>query len=251
MTLAEIRARTIKESGRDDLVKGDGSDNGIDLLINSAVRLLDVFQDNPKSWASHHVDVVAGTIFTDIQYCRMVDEVWTSVDTLLTDLDTGRRKLIEKDLKWMKETYATIPITNVERGVPLYWAMVKTAGLPPQFFDAATAGDLPATKDVESVLFGDHYHKTRLMIMPPPDVAYTYEVTGKFFSKRLEEDTDYNYWTQMFPELVILTTSLIMEGFYRNTEGVRDWLNMINLYTEKIEFDLVEQESKNANVMRG
>lgn len=251
MTLSEIRARFVTESGRDDLVLGDGSDNGADLYINTGIRMLDLFQENPKTRGTHRVDIVAGTSFVDIQYARVIEEVYLSRTSSETDEDSGRIHLEEKDLSWLKEEYVTIPLTNIEQGTPLYWAIVSNAGLGPEFFSAADSGDLSATYDLENILFGDHHHKTRIIILPPPDQTFTLEVEAKFFSKELLVDTDYNYWTKRYPLLVIMTASLIAEGMLRNSEGVRDWLNLVQLQTNQIEYDLVEQESKNNNVMRG
>uniref|UniRef100_A0A6M3KL68 Tail protein n=1 Tax=viral metagenome TaxID=1070528 RepID=A0A6M3KL68_9ZZZZ len=253
MILSELRTRVIKETGRDDLVKGDGTDNGIDMFINASIRLLDMFQDNPKSRATHRENMVVGTSYYDIQYCRVVEEVWISTTTSATDSDTGRSLLDEKDLNWIKEQYPTIPVTDLEDGKPLYWA-IYPAGLSPEFFSIANLAAMTgATHDLEGILFGSHSYKTQLLIVPPPDIVYTLEVVGKFFSKELLLATDYNYWTVRFPELVILTVSMLLEGMYRNSEGVNDWMRMVKMFLDPIEFDLVEQEARNVNnfSMRG
>ena len=251
MILSEIRTRLITESGRDDLVNGDGSDNGVDFYINAAIRFLDIYQNTPKTRATQRIDLAIDGIFIDLQYNRLVHDCWISNTTTSSDSNTGRFLLDERDLAWIKEAYPKIPITDIDSGKPLYWAILDNAGLGPEYFSAEDSDDLDATYDLEGILYGDHSHKTRIMIMPPPDVVFTLEIDGDWFSKILSADTDYNYWTKMYPELVIYTASMVMEGMMRNSAGVNDWLTMINMQTQNIEFDIVARESKNNNVMRG
>ncbi len=58
----------------------------------------------------------------------------------------------------------------------------------------------------------------------------------------LEDDTDYNFWTLQYPNLVELAAQLCREMHMRNSQGVADFWEPVQQQCMKIYHDLVQEE---------
>ena len=216
MNLLDVRKDFIKQSGFRDLVKsGDGyADNGANTFIQSGARLLDTLQPNPACVRSHLVDLEVSQYQVTFSDCRVVDSVW------VIDEDGGRdNQLTKKTVRELRELYPG-PFSDIDTGIPIYYAPL--IGVEPSM-QTAVATDY--TGDFLDLLFGKAYAVSGIVVMPPADQVYTVEVHGRWFTKKLEADTDESWWSINRPELLVLAAMCVREMFFRNTEGVRGYLD--------------------------
>lgn len=106
-------------------------------------------------------------------------------------------------------------------------------------------GTTAFTYDDEDLVLADagsHYAYRGIMFMPPADGAFTLEIWGDFFSKKLVYNYDTNFWATMYPEILIKAANYALESTYRNTTGMGDWLSAIDLDLRGIDHNLVEQD---------
>lgn len=242
MDLLGIRKQFIKTSGRTDMVADEinYADNGADYYINAGIRSLDGLVNTPKTFASHIVSVSAGATGVVIPKVRSLHEAWISSAS-------GRYIMERKDIGWLRENY---PLgASTERGTPLYWA-VAPIGLAPGQLDLDSA-DFAGKYDWDDISFGEHESYNGLMWMPPCDTAYTLRVLGRFKSRVLSSNTDMNWWTIEYPELVVASAMQKLEEEYRNSQGVNDWEQVIAKGILAIEKDNVRQDWAGVSVMKG
>lgn len=135
---------------------------------------------------------------------------------------------------------------EIDTGQPLYFAPLISTPHPELTLDS-----LPS-EDTHDLLFGlERFQKDGLLIMPPADDSYTLIIYGLFFSQ-MENDADVSYHSEMYPELLIMTSAMVLEMFYRNSAGVNDWFNSIKFFLKGIDHDLVREEMVlSGNQMRG
>jgi len=107
------------------------------------------------------------------------------------------------------------------------------------------------TFDVDDVVLGDTYDTGAIMWMPPTDAVYTLSILAQFYERELINGTDVNFWSSQFPETLIQAAMLMLERFYRNTEGVRDHQAAILDDLRGIDFEIVEEEISGINTMQG
>jgi hypothetical protein len=105
--------------------------------------------------------------------------------------------------------------------------------------------------DEDLVLYseGPYYGYRGIVWMPPADGTYTLEIWGTFFEKILTSDEDKNFWSVVYPEILLKAASYVLETTYRNTAGMRDWLNAIDLDLQGIDHNLVDQDISGINQM--
>lgn len=242
MNLGEIRTLFAKSSGRTDLVNPDYTDNGANFHINAGIRLLDALQDSPKSMALHIANVTVNTHKLAIPNCRAIYEVWCADAT-------GRTRLEPVDLDNLREYYGDAT-TEQTVGKPLYYSPAVIGLSPAQ--SAFTSADMSALFDYYEVMLGDHFAYNSIVFMPVADATYTLRVQGNFYSKTLALDTDYNFWTVGYPELVIQAAYYSIEVIlYRNLSGSRSLLEAIKVVLRGIDNDLVERDIATINRMEG
>jgi len=252
MPLSNVRNLFIALSGRKDLVTGSGADNGADAYINAGQDYLDAHQLTPKSISHYLKDVAIGAYKLEVANLRILHEVW------VIDAD-GRTQLEPKTLNWLKTEYSE-DLDDIDSGTPLYYCR-DISGLAPQH---AELTDSTYTTDFtyghETIIFGNHWKKTNLLILPPPDAVVTIDVVGEFYSKTLPDTTtgkdatvyaDQSYWTEVHPGLLVDAALMMLERSYRNTSGMIDWKNSIELTLQGIDFDLVSQDIAGVSAMEG
>jgi hypothetical protein len=100
----------------------------------------------------------------------------------------------------------------------------------------------PSMTDYEDVRFTESEGYEGILFDTKMDKAYDLEVVGKFFSKRLDTDTDKSFWTIRHPDLLVLAAAYSYEREQRNTSGTRAALEVMQPLIEEIENTAIEQE---------
>jgi len=256
-TLLDLRERFIKRSGRFDLVTdfegGTFTDNGADFFLQAGQRFLDLTQDNPYSRAEYKADLESGEYVKRIPYLRAIEGVHVFKSTL-----SGRTEVKPKPLGWLKNKY-TDQLSTISVGTPIYYTD-DVLNLAPGQNDYATIAELEAavtadtagfSYDYQNILADNTFENRGILLFPPADGVYTLSVTGVFFSKFIDDD-DYTYWSKNFPELTIMDGQMMIEAFYRNSSGVRDWLFAMEPFLKGIDKDEVRREMNySGNTIQG
>ena len=241
MNLLDIRTKFVDLSGRYDLVDDttDYDDNGANFFISSGQRFLDNHQLHPKSILRYQKDIAVGTYAIDFKDVLAIKEVWFTTDD-------SRKILEKKPLGWIKEEYG-YPFSSTDDGEPTYYS-INIIGLMGNQ-DALNSSNYTGTftRDHQDIHFIDddstsHQYYRGILMMPPNETAGTITIIGQFKAKDLSLDTDENFWSVHYPDLLIQATNYSLESFYRNTEGARDWRSIIEDTLKGIDFNLVEED---------
>lgn len=239
MNLLSVRQKFITLSGRYDLATTVGADAhdtdaGADFFINAGMKFLDRKFQSKKSEGMIYKGVAANAWYITFQNCMAVSEVWCNDDE-------DRWKLTKYSLEMLKKNYAELA-SVVDTGSPLFYAPLSIRSID--------------TTDMNSLGTFLNYVKTDdygtydcVAFFPPADGSYVIEVIGKFYTAEMTVNTVQNYWTTMAPDTLLKAALYQLEVFYRNTEGANDWLKAIEREGMDIEFDLVEQESNEQEVV--
>lgn len=227
MAFLDVKTKFVQLSGRFDLVVDvtnyvDTGPVGAHFFLDAGQRLLDGMLENPYTEAELSQTLTIGDNAYDISNSKSIKEVW------IFDSEDGWLQLEKRTLEWMRENFNQI-LADTSNDIPRYWAMDIIR--------------VPVTEGKESVV--------GLTINPPPDKAYSLRVDGAFKAKVLSGDTDINYWTENYPDILISAALYKLEEFYRNTEGMKDWLLAIERDMTGIDHNLAAQESAKVNQMRG
>jgi len=218
MTLSEIRQKFIEQSGRYDLgiQQADGTfiDNGADYYINSGLRYLDGAIDLPKM-------------------NRVKEETLSAGESTITITDL---------LKVAKIYYQT----EEEGWYPLVYVPKE------EFFklypDALNAEDTEdSTNYLESYTILNALTTTSVFsgltilfnCRPENDTSLRLEYST---ISKLKSDKDYTYLSVNYPELVVYAACYQLEAGYRNSEGMRDWLNAMQPILNSIDNHTINQD---------
>ena len=102
------------------------------------------------------------------------------------------------------------------------------------------------------LIFGtDRYSYDGIVFAPSSDQAYTVTIFHESLSI-MENDYDVSYYSDRYPELLLMASNMAIEIFYRNTAGFKDWLLTITTFLKGLDHDLVREEGVFAgNQLRG
>ena len=231
MNLLQMRTKFRELSGRHDLVNADFSDNGADFFINEGRKFLDRMDETQKSWASCFRLMEANRFSVQFPYCRAIKEVWVS------SIAEGRWQLEKVDLQDLIMGYLTGLPSSRTAGVPLYYSPCITRYIP----ENATVEDIEAFIGYVEIPAGNAHEWNAIMINVPTDTQLTVTINGLFYSMELIEDTDENYWSAVHPMLLYMSAMRQVEITNRNTQGVNDWKNSIDVEMKQLGMDLVEE----------
>jgi len=241
MTLVEIREAFARRTGRYDLVidTTDWADNGADFYIQAGSRFLDRKVTTGFSKAKHYEDGAVDEWYKVFQECRAILEVWIANDEY-------RKKLELRDVDTFR-AYYNEPPGSIDSGTPTYYtpALLRTH---PQG-DTIYLEKFVDTTVSESSKYDYEYNG--VMWMPPTDEKIVVEIQGLWYSKKMTDDAHNNYWSVNHPEALIAASCYVLESMYRNTEGMKDWINAITELTSGIEMDMVDEESYNVTIIKG
>ncbi len=229
MNLLEVRKMFVKLSGRYDLVIDtvDWGDAGANFFLQAGQNMIEkMVGDLPESEGR-----IWNTIATDSYYlgfqrrCRAIFQVWVN--------DSESRRELKK-LSWnaMKDLYAS-SLSTISTGFPTYFCPAKLRevdAIGQNITGIFSNYSLAASSDFRGIL-----------IMPPTDKAYDLEILGKFLQPELLIDTIENYWTIIYPELLIRAALYQNELFSRGKESTGKLLSSLMLDISEIEKDGIEE----------
>ena len=235
--LLDVRQHFITKSGRYDLATtvsvAHDTDNGADFYINAGMKFLDRKYYHLKTVGRRFDAVASGSWYQTFQNCRSIKEVWANDDD-------GRWQLTRYDYDTIRRNYPGL-VSATDTGKPLYYT--------PVWIRSPDATDI----DDQGAFF--NYVKTDddgsyngILFVPPTDGDYVIETIGHFYFDKLSSNTDSNFWTTEHLEILLKAAFYVLEGFYRNTEGMKDWLAFLDRDGRELEFDIVEQESNDEYV---
>ncbi len=247
MDYKDLRDKFVELSGRYDLTNTNGTDNGADFFINSGQKYLDRMCHIGKMKARHVQSVSAGTTLVKTLGLRAIHSVW------VYNSSSKLIRLTRNSLETMREYYAEIP-AEVTQGTPAYFA---PALLRP-YADTATFSGL---SDVDDLVLGtepEHYLYNGVVIQPPPDTTFYISIWGLFYSPTLSATLDGETWTQTksiwteaYPDTLLHAALYKLEAFYRNTEGMKDYLLALQGDITGLDYDVAEEESAEVDQMEG
>lgn len=287
MNLLALRTLFTTLSGRYDLVKTVGAnaytDNGANFFIQGGQKLLESLILTPKSKAKALKLVAAADSRIELSNCQSVHEVWARERTALTSgtITVGYRyRIVARSIEdftadgsadntvgtEFTATGATVTLTTLDSVVRIDYdndedgyrlnpverpdleiELVEEESLSaqgePYYYSLDVVRDVDVTETdstVRGILFG-----------PPADGYYTLTVVGIFRFTELSSDIDTNYWTDEWSLLLLYAALYTLESSYRNTAGMRDWMNAITTILFGIELDKVEEEIHDIDQMRG
>lgn len=241
MNLLEIRTQFIELSGRHDLVVDTTgyADNGADYFINAGARELDTEILQTYDSAAILYDVLAANeYFLSIPACRAVKEVY------IADYNTYE-KLEWKAYNVLRKTYGK-NLDALDSGAPRFFSTVRTRKAPS--YEDLSDSDQSTIESATNV-FGDVWRG--LIILPAPTSDMIVEVHGKFYSYSLSDDTDANFWSDNYPDILIKAAIRELERSYRNRQGAEDLTLFIREQLQKIDMDRVEEQTNHTSVMEG
>ncbi|KKM71545.1 hypothetical protein LCGC14_1429530 [marine sediment metagenome] len=223
MTLLDIRTNFITDSGRNDLVIDltDYADRGANRFINAGQRFLDGLIDTPQSQAKYEETLDVGATTLTLEDCRAIEEVY------LTNAEGGIHYLTKVSLSDIREAFPEL--SSEVKGVPTYYAINVIRVMATEL-----------TETIKGIIF-----------MSPADDTYDMVVEGKFFTKKLVENDDINYWTENHEDVLGMAALYKLETFYRNREGARDWLQGIMEAIRGIDHDIIAEEIAGVNQIKG
>lgn len=207
MNLLQIRQELVKKSGRYDLATTGAeefdTDTGADYYINAAIKTLDLEQEQGEQVQESSLS--AGSSLAAFYRVRQISR-------LVFLEEDAEVELIRKTFSQISQLYPLLTGTTV--GTPGSWAIYAKNSMNP------------------------YIARTDILILPPPDAAVTVRAYGRFFSPSLVENTDENYWSIEYPQVLLLAALREIEGINRNTEGYSDYTILINERLFGIDKDL-------------
>ena len=251
MTLIATREEFCRRSGRHslctDFAGGDYTDNGADRFINAGQRYLDNKGSFLKAYAWLRKDIAINDYKLVFQDCQSIKEVW------IQNAD-GRSQLDKMDLETLRNEYATAQ-GDMDSGTPVNYTPAVIGLAPGQATLTAAGGAAPYTDeftyDYEDLTFGDHWRFNGILFMPPTDVVFTVSVLGRWYSLRMSTDAQMTFWTEVHEDILVLASLMMLERFYRNTQGVNDYKTEIIDSLNDIDKNVVEEEVQDLDQMEG
>ncbi len=242
MSLKAVRDKFIELSGRFDLVNEDGTDSGGNWFINKAQRFLDRHHYNQKSEARVFRKIESGDygiIFTD---CRSITSVWIADEE-------SRIELEKRTDQWFRENYTVKPFTSIDTGTPVCYTQGLFRIHPSM--EALAGEDMAIIMGYLDIPMTEQFLYNGIIFAPPANNDFMIEVIGHFYSPKLVNDNDESFWTTNHEEVLIKATLYQLEGFYRNSEGLKDATAFVTSDLMELDKDTVEQEMAGVNSEMG
>lgn len=235
MNLLDIRKKFVELSGREDLKNSDNTDNGADYFINSASKWLDEQLDNEKAVGRNYRLVDPKQFIIPIKECRVIHEVWAT-----EVVNPKWKKLNRRDLDFFKRRVNSI--ARADKGIPTDYVPTNLRTSPstdrpqdPDFFNSIA--------DLSDYISDAHYPYQGILLWPFPRKQMQVEIKGMFYQDALINDDDTNFWANQHPNLLIDAALRQLESSYRNTQGVKDWENVIHIKLVNIDKDSVAESN--------
>lgn len=254
MSLLTVRQQFAELSGRHDLVTdfaggtytNNAANIGADFFLDAGQRMLDRKFSGIKSYAWYKKDVTVGTYKIKFQSTATVKEVWCMNAT------TDRYQLEKKDYNWIRVNYGEV-YSNLSQGAPEYYSPLVMNLAPEQAALTTVTRTTEFTYDHEEILFtdtADHFNYQGILFMSPADTTYTMSILARFRSVTLTGSVK-TFWTEVHPDILVLAGLWTLEKFYRNREGMNDYMQAILDAVIDLEKDSVEEEVQDLDQMWG
>ena len=216
MNLLEIRTQVAKASGRYDLIIADTYANaGIDFYINAGQRWLNNKSAIPRAFA--HLSGILELSDYVYKIANKFKELSSVIVNGIGDID---RALTYKTLPELQSLYDTDT-------KPLYYTYATQRTLA-----TATTKTLAEFVNLKWLIDEDDYNDySGIIITPSPQIDYTITVAGRFFPTELSDDTDTNFWSEEYPELLILSALRSLAAFMCDFEKVKYFEEIIRIET--------------------
>lgn len=231
MPLVDVRRNFITYSGRYDLIvnRTTYADNGADFYIHAGQQYLDTLATMFKSESKYYYPLVPSSWYILVPDARVVEEVYVSTST------GAKHELRKLSLEEFRSKH-TAPITNSNSQCSEYFA-VANLRTTPQVPGQITIGDFTPA------VLGNEHTNLGVLLSPPVGAETSAEVVGKFYQPKLAVDSDVNFWSEMYPQILVMSACRQLEISYRNTVGVKDWETSIKSELLGLELDYADQES--------
>lgn len=231
-----LRLQLRELTGRRDLIDADGFSTGIDFYIDCALRWLDQQLPTDSRLGRWVYQASSGEYKLPVPRCRAVKGVWMYDET-----GECRGELIKRSISWLRSKY-TEDWADLSTGQPLYYTPNVDNLAPTQWNTASFGSSYSDTSDLNFGTDPDAFRRRNLLVLPPTDGTYTFNVVGAFFTNSIT-DQPLSFWTVMYPDAVILATQMKMEEMcYRNSEGAKGFLAALAPILSGIDYDAVEEE---------
>lgn len=191
MTLLEIRTQAVNQSGRYDLVTDTTTyaDNGMDFHILTGQKWLNRKSGLPRAFAH-----LSSTLSLDSYYKELSNKFKELQSVTVANVTTSWA-LTYKTLPELKVLYEADPTA-----APTYYAYASYRTLK-------TAASLTIDNFVDLTWpddTDDKYDFSGIIVVPAADIDYTLTAGGEFLPLEMSTDTDENFWSEEYPNILVL-----------------------------------------------
>lgn len=250
MNLKEIRDMLAETTGRADLQTNTSLAN---YFINAGLRMLD---DKVKAPTMPNVHVVPLPVGMGVVY---VKGLRTISSVFFQNEERGMTLLYRKDMveiisyygmKFPAPVAGSLPYDSIifeETGAPAFYSLMNIAPSPEQMsmFREGLETQVPTL----GVHYGQEDDTIGLLVYPAPSTSGALVINGYFDRGTLFSDSETNWWTSTYPDLVVEAASYKIEVANRNTEGAQDKLKPLLSALVDVEHQLIDLEIGNVNEM--
>lgn len=236
MDLETGRAQFIELSGRFDLVKDDGSDNGANYWLNQGQKFLDARLGHlfPMVWMKV---LTPGDHTVEVRRVKRIDTIY-----VLDPDSKSRTPLVRMTSEEFKDAFSHTSVQS--SGLPVAYTVEAGQLSLDLAYDQSTVDDY---SDGALILTAPRELKTLIHFGPKTDKAYEFYVIGSFAPPLLTEDTDRSFWTVNFSRLWLYASLYQLEVGYKNREAMSAWLTAIEIeeheiIKDKIDLDLSDYD---------
>jgi hypothetical protein len=215
MNLLEARVRFVDITGRYDLVKNttDYEDAGANWFIREACKFLDGMTKVSHTVGSKEILLAPNEYLIDLSSVKSIESVQNEDKTVLRKLER-------------------------EHFLRLYSVSEITTKVSDEPYECYTVASMPRTINIVA------YKPTTFCWLTHKTLSQRkLFVNGSFRSDILRNDGDQNFWTVEMLGTLIKAAAYQCESFYRNREGMRDYLEGIQLDLQNLEFDKYENDN--------
>jgi hypothetical protein len=229
MNLAELKGLILGGTGGLDV-----DDNTLTVFINSGQQVLDRMSDFPHGQAEIPFTVNRGDYFLVFpERVRFVHDCW--IRAALTDVGSPLNK---RDYVVLRGMYPNPDLESafaLPRDYAFTPSLIASMGSPAVDALVMPSSDVPMASN-------DPYDYKGLVFGPTADATYYVNVLTTAYSKALIADTDESFWTKHYPMALYSAAMYKIEGFLRNSQSARAYLEAAQHDVSGINFDSVTDE---------
>jgi hypothetical protein len=141
-----------------------------------------------------------------------------------------------------------VPLSSATQDQPKYFYPTNLRRSPD---DEDGSGDSALLQTYIDTYSPSDLDANGIIIFPPADAAYGLEVNGLFYDAVLSADTDENYWSVNYPDLLISAALYRLGVLYKGAKTLTDLKNIISDELTDLIKDDIESEISHTNQMEG